>query len=352
MLPDKAQQAIGQVKAAYALSQALSGFIEGGWNADELEDLGQQIELNRIHFVRYLRETRGLVAEHEALAGQVVDLTEAAVRGVDGLDRVHFINAVIQDLELNSGGADVGDELARLRGLRDETIIYLPGGEWGTEPVLYSRLYEVTNAAARVRELYDDRLRAKHPELWESMSRSRMERALVGLQRAIGAGKAGKKIEPAKPGTLKPKNGGPSPGGAIPLPDGGTATAPDGPDGPVAMPDGSLVYIYRPGGSVLRTILLPAADGARRATVTELTNGVTIVVQADGTRVVHAPANGAATVTHPDGTVVRSQTGGATVVEAAATGEREVISDGASESFVVDSFFDVFVGVPVGGAGL
>jgi hypothetical protein len=307
-LPDNVQLAIGQVRAAHKLSQAVSGLIEGTWNAGELDDMGASLEISQRQYHIHMQGTRDLILQQQELAGRVVELTENAVRGVDGLDRVRFINGVIQELEHNSGGVDVTDQLNELRTLRDDTIIYLPGGEWGVEPVLYHRLSLVPNASARMRMLFEQNMAAKFGPDWDASSR-RPQDVLVQLP-PFSQG-SGTKVEPGKTGgTPKPKPPTDQPPQNVPvtLPDGTTGTTPGPGTGPITMSDGTRIYTYT-GGSVERVFQLPGG-----ATVIHHRNGNVEVVAPDGTRTVTMP-DGVTLVTLPDGTIVTKKPGGLTVTE-------------------------------------
>ncbi len=311
-LPDNVQLAIGQIRAAHQLSQAIPGLVEGAWNTQELEDLGEQIGLNRQHLVAYLRETRQLVAQQELLAGQLVDATTAAVRGVNGLERARFINGVIQELENNAGGVDVSAQLNTLRALRDETVVYLPGGEWGVEPVLYERLWLVPNAGARYRMLIEQEMRERYGPDWSWIG-SRPDVPGLGIMEPPAGTANTARVEPVKPGTPTPKpKDDAAPAGVIPvtLPNGSTASVPDTGVGPITMPDGSRIYNYANHPTVERVIVL-----AGGATVTHLRNGQVQVDQPDGTSTLRNP-DGAIRVTLPNGQVVYRQPGRPTVVQA------------------------------------
>lgn len=340
VLPDKAQQAIGQIKAAHQLSQAVSGLVEGVWNVEQLEDLGEQIGLNQQHFVNYIRETRDVAQQQQALINQAVDLTEQAVSGANGMDRVRLINGVIHQLQSTSGDIDVSDQVDRLRTLRDETIIYLPGGAWGTEPVLYSRLYKVANAAARIQMLRDMEMAEQYPELYEAMQREKAKQYLVQIGGA-GTGKTGGKevADAGKEATTpapKQTSDDTPPGTTIPLPDGSTGTLPEGGGGPLQLPDGTDVVNYRPGGAIANVVILPPGENGGRVVVTKHASGLTEVAQSDGTRV-FTDGEGNRKVILPDGTVVVIQPNGERIVE---TGNKRVRIN-ADQQAVPDTPFDL-----------
>ena len=195
----------------------------------------------------------------------------------------------------NSRGLYELDGSDDLDGLDDDEPIYLSNFFSRGEPVLYGRLYEVANAAARIRMLYEEPdFQPKNPELWAAISRPRLDAILTGFQQAaLEPPKKDVKVVEAKDTTPKPKSkppGGAS-GGNIPVPlsGGGTGSAPAGGDGPVTMPDGSVVYRYPPGRSIVSVTLLPPGPSGKRATVTVMDDGSTVVVQEDGTRVEQGP---------------------------------------------------------------
>lgn len=312
-LPDNVQLAVGQIRAAHRLSQAVSGLIEGTWNANELEELGEQIGLNQRQYFIYSQGTRELLQQQELLVGQLVDLTTSAVRNTNGLQRVGFINSVIQELENNSGGIDVTDQLTALRQLRDETVIYLPGGEWGVEPVLYERLWLVPNAAARYRQLVENQMRERFGPDWNWANNSRPGLGDMFLNPgAIPPPGDDVTVTPTPP-TPPPSGSGSQPGGVIPvtLPDGTTATAPADGAGPITMPDGSHIHTYPPGSRVQRVVVLPGGT-----TVTRLRSGQVEVVGPDGTITIKNP-DGSTRVILPDGTVITKQPDGSSVTETA-----------------------------------
>jgi hypothetical protein len=298
---------VTQTRALYKVSQAASGLLTSTWNVQALEDLGETLGQNRVHFVNQLRELRTVREQQQFVAGAVVAHTESAVQGANGLDAARYINSVIGQLE--AVGGDISDQIDQLRALRDGQVIMLPGGEWGTEPVLYERLWLVPNAVKRYGMLVEQRLEAKLGPGWRDSLGNRPPPGMVMLP-LYPPLKDEPRIEPNTGDSTpapKPNESGEG-NNLVPLPDGSTASVPPGGAGPIIMSNGTRIYNYN-SGAVKRFFVTHSG-----VTITHFRNGGIEVIGTDGT-VTYKHPSGLTKVTLPSGVRVLKGPNGQTLTE-------------------------------------
>jgi len=301
-LPPKLGALVGQARAFGATMEAYGQFANVANDFSEMLD--SVIEINRsINNLNNWRNANGqVVTEYYDALGNFTDGLIRETNGMAGLDRVRVLNDAIEMIESTSNGLDVSDEVNRLRYERDNTVIMLPGGEWGAEPVLYERLWLVPNASKRYGMLMDQRMESMFGPDWRSKIGSSQPPWAVTLP--LYPPDTGKEptVEPANGGTQAPKappvdDDGPTGNIPVTFPDGSTGSVPPGGAGPLIMSDGSRVYQYGD-GPIKSQFVRP--DGV---TVTHYRNGGYEVVGLDGTVTYKGPG-GVTRVTLPSGVVV------------------------------------------------
>lgn len=305
-LPPQFGSLVGQARAFGDTMVAYGQFANNLNDAGELQESINNIHRATLLLNDWVGDNRQVVDQYYGAVDDFVGDVIAETNGMDGLSRVKVLNDAIGLIQSTSNGLDISADVARLEDERDNTVIYLPGGDWGTEPVLYERLWLVPNAGARVSELIQDKvnaaMREKYGPGWDPTPFSPPPPPPQGsfFGKWPPPKKDGKKVQPAggsgKAPPPKPNESGDG-NQPVSLPDGSTASVPPGGAGPIIMSDGTRIYNYD-SGRVERVFLMPGGG-----TVTHYRGGGVEVVGPDGTITLKLP-NGITKITLPNGTVV------------------------------------------------
>jgi|GEM_PF-4794072 len=337
-LPPQLGALVGQARAFGDTMVAYGQFANVANDAGELMD--SLVNINRAinNLNNWVGDNGHVVDDYY---GAVSDFTENLINetsGMDGLDRVHLINDAIEMLHSTSNGLDIGEEIARLESERDNTVIYLPGGEWGTEPVLYERLWLVPNAGKRYGMLIDSRMAQKFGPDWKDNLGNRPPPGMVTLPLYPPPKDDEPKVQPGSGGSTPapPAQDGDDASGNTPiqLPDGSTASVPPGGAGPIRMADGTRIYNYD-SGRVERFFVMPGG-----ATVTHFRSGGYEVVGPDGT-ITEKSSGGVTKVTLPSGITVVQGPNGQTVTD---TADGLVLDAGQGQDALVQPGFPIAEG--------